>query len=80
MPGVLIGACFFLNRYVRQQHGWPAPASAWALLPPTVLGGSIDLATLVMVSSHTGGTAGGFATGAAFAGCALPTGLLLRHR
>ncbi|MEU4469728.1 MFS transporter [Streptomyces sp. NPDC024017] len=44
------------------------------------VGGSIGLATLVMVSSHTGGMTGGFATGAAFAGCALLAALLLRRR
>ncbi|MFE1328230.1 MFS transporter [Streptomyces sp. NPDC058735] len=171
-PGALIGTYFFLSQYFQQQHGWSAPATAWALLPlpvtmavtavaagrlerhigsrrlwatgavllvtgnlwlstlpagggyratvlpalvllgagmaccvlpPTVLatsglrgdeagtaaavldslqsvGGSIGLATLVMVSSHTGGMPGGFATGAAFAGCALLAALLLRRR
>ncbi|MFE7839544.1 MFS transporter [Streptomyces sp. NPDC057474] len=47
------------------------------------VGGSIGLATLVTVSAHTGGAsagmAGGFATGAAFAGLALLAALFLRR-
>jgi EmrB/QacA subfamily drug resistance transporter len=61
-------------------RGDEAGAASSVLNSLQSVGGSIGLATLVMVSSHTGGLPGGFATGAAFAGCALLAALSLRHR
>ncbi|WSQ06484.1 MFS transporter [Streptomyces sp. NBC_01231] len=61
-------------------RGDEAGAASSVLNSAQSVGGSIGLATLVMVSSHTGGMTGGFATGAAFAGCALLAALFLRNR
>ncbi|MGW3991720.1 MFS transporter [Streptomyces sp. NPDC004830] len=61
-------------------RGDEAGTAAGVLNSLQSVGGSIGLATLVMVSSRTGGMPGGFATGAAFAGCALLAALLLRRR
>ncbi|CAL9640445.1 putative MFS-type transporter EfpA [Streptomyces sp. enrichment culture] len=172
VPGSLIGTYFFLSQFFQRQHGWPAFATACALLPlpvtmavtavaaarverragarrmwaagasllvagnlwlatlsvrdsyaasvlpalvllgagmacsvlpATVLatsglsggeagggagvlnavqtvGGSVGLAALVTVSSHTGGMAGGFVTSAAFAGLVLLAAALVRGR
>ena len=61
-------------------RGDEAGAAAGVLDSLQCVGGSIGPAALVTVSSHSGGTAGGFATGPAFAGCALSAALFLRHR
>ncbi|WP_210589280.1 MFS transporter [Streptomyces sp. GESEQ-35] len=61
-------------------RGDEAGAAASMLNSLQSVGGSIGLAALVTVSSHSGGMTGGFATGAAFAGCALLAALFLRHR
>ncbi|MEG8280500.1 MFS transporter [Streptomyces sp. AHA2] len=61
-------------------RGDEAGTAAGVLNSSQSVGGSIGLATLVAVSSHTGGMPGGFTTGAAFAGCALLAALLLRRR
>lgn len=61
-------------------RGDEAGAAASVLNSLQSLGGSIGLATLVMVSSQSGGMTGGFVTSAAFAGCALLAALLVRQR
>ncbi|MER5889407.1 MFS transporter [Streptomyces sp. NPDC001941] len=61
-------------------RGGEAGAASSVLNSLQSVGGSIGLATLVMVSTHSGGMTGGFATGAAFAGIALLAALSLRGR
>ncbi|MFC8914748.1 MFS transporter [Streptomyces sp. NPDC057116] len=56
-----------------------AGAAAAVLNSLQSVGGSIGLAALVAVTTQTGGTAGGFVTGAAFAGFALLAAALLRR-
>ncbi|MEV3993963.1 MFS transporter [Streptomyces sp. NPDC049837] len=56
-----------------------AGAAAAVLNSLQSVGGSIGLAALVAVTAQTGGMAGGFLTGAAFAGFALVAATLLRR-
>jgi EmrB/QacA subfamily drug resistance transporter len=61
-------------------RGDEAGAAASVLNSLQSVGGSIGLACLVMVATHTGGMAGGFTASASFAGLVLLAALLLDRR